>query len=145
MACVRLFGDKAGHGGKLVKLSGKTDNKGNSHILAKLMTTSFPLCAVLMQLTTDLSARGVELDLEWIPRDENDLADALSNGRIEGMDPKLRRRFRLADLEVFEEIRNAGEECYRDIALRKATKKQEDDIRPRRKPEDKLRNAQPWE
>ena len=144
IACVRLFGDRERHGGKAVVLSGQTDNKGNSHILAKLMTTSFPLCAVLMQLTTDLSARGVELDLTWTPREDNVLADALSNGVCEGMDPALRRRFCLDDLEVFHRLLAAGVSCYKEIAERKAESKGPE-VRPRRKPEEKLRNAQPWE
>jgi len=144
IACVRLFGNKERHLGESVVMSGLTDNKGNSHILAKLMTTSFPLCAVLLQLTTDLSSRGVELDLQWVPRDDNDLADALSNGRVDGMDPSLRRRFRLGDLKTFHKLLASGEECYRQIAERKAARKGPE-TRPHRKPEDRLRNASPWE
>ena len=82
IACVRLFGNEDRHNGSLLKMVGRTDNKGNSHVVAKLLTTKFPLCAVLMQLTSDLGTRGVDLDLAWIPREENILADELSNGTI---------------------------------------------------------------
>ena len=104
IACVRLFGSSANHEGKMVRLSGATDNKGNSHVVSKSLTTKFPLCVVLMQLTADLGERGFELDLRWTPREENVLADALSNGDTTGMDPALRKRFELSDLRTLAKL-----------------------------------------
>jgi len=114
-ACVRLFGNSEGHQGKTIKMVGETDNKGNSHVIAKLLTTKFPLCAVLMQLTIDLGRRGIDLDLAWVPREENVLADALSNGVTEGMDPSLRRRFSIKDLSTLTQLLEAGELPYGEV------------------------------
>jgi hypothetical protein len=114
-ACVRLFGNSEGHQGKTIKMVGETDNKGNSHVIAKLLTTKFPLCAVLMQLTIDLGRRGIDLDLAWVPREENVLADALSNGVTEGMDPSLRRRFSIKDLSTLTQLLEAGELLYGEV------------------------------
>ena len=115
-ACVRLFGDDLRHNGRLIKLAGETDNKGNAHVVAKLLTTKFPLCVTLMQLSHDMGERGVDLDLMWIPREENTLADALSNGEIGAMDPGLRRRFDIQSLERLNHLLQVGKELYDKVA-----------------------------
>jgi hypothetical protein len=119
IACVRLFGDHQRHNGKLVKLVGETDNKGNSHVVAKLLSTKFPLCIAVMQLSYDLGSRGADLDLSWIPREDNTLADALSNGVTSAMDPSKRRRFNLRELEPFQAWMTAGKTMYDEAAAAK--------------------------
>ena len=64
----------------VVCCQGVTDNQTNSYVVAKLMTTAFPLAAILMQLTCMLSQRNLWLNLQWVPRTENVEADALTNG-----------------------------------------------------------------
>ena len=59
---------------------GVTDNQTNSYVVAKFMTTAFPLAAILMQLTCMLSQRNLWLNLQWVPRTENTEADSLTNG-----------------------------------------------------------------
>ena len=66
------------------RVSGGTDNKGNGHVVAKLMTTTFPLGAILMELSAQLELRGMLLDLAWAKREENVLADKVSNGFFDG-------------------------------------------------------------
>lgn len=80
-----------------------------------------------MVLTTDSPSRGVQLDLQQSPRDDNDLAGALSNGCTEGLDPNRGRRFKLPDREVFEEVKAVGEEGYRGLTLREASQNKEYD------------------
>ena len=70
--------------------TGITDNKGNSYIIARMMTTKFPLCAVLMELTEQLAARDSWLKLSWVPRQQNEEADALTNACFDGFDPGRR-------------------------------------------------------
>ena len=135
------------HEGSMVKLSGATDNKGNSHVVSKLLTTKFPLCVVLMQLTADLGERGFELDLRWTPREENVLADALSNGDTTGMDPALRLRFELFDLRTLTKLLEAGEEFYEEGKRSKGTL---GGVADRSAPEAsrkrvKLKESSPWE
>ena len=42
------------------------------------MTTKFPSTLILMELAEELSAKNCELQLQWIRRDLNQLADAAS-------------------------------------------------------------------
>jgi hypothetical protein len=74
----------------VIYCQGVTDNQTNSYVVAKLMTTSFPLAAVLMQLTCMLSARNLWLDLNWVPRLQNVEADALTNSDFTLFNPDLR-------------------------------------------------------
>ena len=67
-----------------------TDNLGNSYVTKKLMTTKMPLSAVLMQLTTTLARKGLWLDLTWCPREENVLADELTNEDFTHFSEELR-------------------------------------------------------
>ena len=152
IACVRLFGKDTRHEGRAVTLSGVTDNKGNGHIVSKLFSTKYPICAAVMQLTSDLNDRGAELDLVWRPREENVLADALSNGRCEGFDPRLRKRFDIKDLKVLKKVLLDGKALYDEARAEKDRRKLlardeaiKERLRPTRKPEDKLRNRDPWE
>ena len=62
-----------------ISLTGATDNRGNEFVVNKLLSSKFPLCCVLMELVEQMSLRRVALDLRWVPREDNVLADALSN------------------------------------------------------------------
>ena len=62
--------------------TGATDNKGNSYVVKKLMTTAFPLSACLMELSEQLELRASWLDLEWVPRQQNIEAGALTSGHF---------------------------------------------------------------
>lgn len=151
IACVRLFWQDAQHDGKAVVLSGVTDNKGNGHIVNKLFSTRYPMCAAVMQLTSDLNAKGAELDLQWQPREENEVADRLSNGRIEGFDPALRKRFFTKALTLMNTIITERKAMYAEVKKEKERRKElakgeylKERQRPTRKPEEKLRNRNPW-
>ena len=69
-----------------LRLAGDTDNRGNSYALAKMQTTSFPLCAILCELSVQCRNRGMTLDLSWVPRNQNEEADQLSNFDAAGFD-----------------------------------------------------------
>ncbi|CAE7693021.1 DSK1, partial [Symbiodinium necroappetens] len=62
-----------------VAIRGYTDNKSNEALLKKAMTTKFPSTLVLMETAEELSAKNCELQLQWIRRDLNQLADDLTN------------------------------------------------------------------
>ena len=61
-------------------LGGSTDNQGNAFAVSKMLTTRFPLNAVLMEVAAQCLARGIRLHLSWTPRGQNVEADELSNG-----------------------------------------------------------------
>jgi hypothetical protein len=43
-----------------------------------------------MEIAAQCEARNLVADLEWVPRELNDEADALSRGIFDGFDPRLR-------------------------------------------------------
>ena len=59
-------------------------------LLRKAMTTKFPSTLVLMELAEELSAKNCELQLQWIRRDLNQLADDLTNENFASFDPNFR-------------------------------------------------------
>ena len=76
-----------------------TDNRGNSMMVDKWMTTKYPLCNVLMELTEQLFARQLALRLGWTPREANQPADDLTNGRFERFSASHRVSVQWADLD----------------------------------------------
>ena len=64
----------------LASLTCGTGNQGNHYLLDNLMTTKYPLGIVLMELSCQLGLRRACLQARWIPRLQNEEADALTNG-----------------------------------------------------------------
>ncbi len=76
-----------------------TDNQGNASALGRLMTSSFPLCVIIMELSCVLEALGLNLELAWTPRDNNREADALSNELFAGFDISNRVKVDLKNIK----------------------------------------------
>ena len=53
-----------------------------------------------MQLVLHLAAKDVEMELEWLSRDDNVPADAITNGNFELFSPGLRIMVELEDLDI---------------------------------------------
>ena len=68
--------------GGALHLCGSTDNKGNRHILDRHMTSKFPAVAILMEIAAEEEKQNLMLDLHWIPRNQNEEADALTNSNF---------------------------------------------------------------
>ena len=68
----------------LVAVSAHTDSMVATHVLGRSLTTSFPLCLVAMEAAAQLEGRRMDLSLDWVPRDANAEADALSNFKFAG-------------------------------------------------------------
>jgi hypothetical protein len=83
-----------------VKCVGATDNKGNSFIVKKFMTTKLPVAAILMALAEIMRDRGISLDLIWVPREENAAADSLTNLDFSLFCPELRIPISLSSLRL---------------------------------------------
>ena len=114
-------------------LSGVTDNLGNRFAVSKLMTTKFPLCAAMMQLSSILAQRHMKLRLDWAPREQNYEADELSNG--------IKHRFSrekqvdvdkiLKDLPVFNKMIKYGRTLYEGIKeIKEDKKRKREDVKP---------------
>ena len=74
----------------LLTIGCATDNQGNSFLMDKLLTTKFPLGLILIELSYQLARRRMALRAEWVPRLQNEEADALTNGEYHAFDPDRR-------------------------------------------------------
>ena len=130
-------------------MRGLTDNLGNRYVVRALATTAFPLCCILMELSIQLLRRNAYLSLDWVPREGNKEADALSEGSFHGFDPAKRIEVDLASMkfEVLNELLEHGAELYSIIRQGKAVKDRYVAPKPKakkRKLEDKLKTKDPW-
>ena len=71
----------------MVVVQGLTDSQVSSNVVARGLTTTYPLCCVAMELAAQLERRGAELSLEWVPRNMNAEADRLADGDATGFSP----------------------------------------------------------
>ena len=76
--------------GGRVTLSAYTDNAGNSHVLRKFASSKYPLSILVMEMAAQLDALDSEMELAWVPRNQNTEADDLTNDRTEEFDESLR-------------------------------------------------------
>ena len=74
----------------IISGSASTDNKGNTYSVAGLMSTKFPVNVLLMELSEQLDMRRSWLRVDWTPREQNHLADALTNYEYHDFDPDKR-------------------------------------------------------
>ena len=125
-------------------LAGSTDNQGNSWLLSLLMTSKFPLLVVLGELAVQLRCRNLHLDLDWVPRDQNTEADALTNDDFSGFAPERRVEIDLSRLEfkILPELLRAADDLFENIAARRRAGKQKEQGARWRK--QKLRERDPW-
>ena len=80
-------------------LTSSTDNQGNSYLLDRMMTTKYPLVVILMELAHQMRRRRIVMRARWLPRLENEEADALTNCDYRHFDPTKRVEVDLAKLE----------------------------------------------
>ena len=108
-----------------VSVTGETDSQVATSVVAKGASTSFPLCAVAMELASQLEARSATLSLEWAPRYLNKVADALTNGNFAGFDPGRRRHVDFAGLPwlYLPSLLSEGQAFYAETAKARAERK----------------------
>ena len=63
-----------------------SDNECNCFAVLCFLTSAFPLTVFLMVLSIRLQRRALRMDIEWVHRDNNKLADALANVSFEEFD-----------------------------------------------------------
>lgn len=83
-----------------VHLLAGTDNQGNEFLAFKRSTTRWPLMLVNMQLSALLSRCKLGLRLRWRPREENTVADALTNKDFASVDQSKRIDVVYSDLPL---------------------------------------------
>jgi len=85
------------------------------------MTSKFPLVVVLAELAEQLRERGLDLSLDWTPREQNEEADDLTNFRF----GRFRRENRVglnlgeAKWKVLPDLMEAAGALYEDVQRNK--------------------------
>jgi hypothetical protein len=105
--------------------TGLTDNKGNSFVLMKMLSTKFPLTILLIELSEQLRHRHLELHLQWVPREGNQEADDLTNEAFDKFSENLRVSVNPLELPflVLPEVMKYGESLYNHIVKLKQQKR----------------------
>ena len=107
-----------------------TDNLGNSFVMRKGMSTKFPLTLLLMEASSMMREKNFVATLDWISRNENQEADALTNQEFEGFDPSLRVEvdMRKGKWIVLDELTEESQKLYEEIRSRKEANKLEKEV-----------------
>ena len=143
LVCILLFADAWPRDARgTVSIVGTTDNAGNTFLMNRLMSSKFPAVVVLAELAKQLRSRGVDLHLAWAPRDQNEAADALTNGAYEEFDSRLRIPVQAGELQfkVLDQYMEAAEALYQATRKERAAPAA---ARPKAKGR-KLRDTAPW-
>ena len=136
-----------------VTISAGTDNQGCSLALKKLMSTKWPLAPLLMELSEQMRSRSLELQLNWVPRNENTLADSITNGDFAQFDERNRIHIDAANLgwKILDKAMEWSKMIYDETNSAKATNKRtntageaEQTKRRRTAAAKRLRTADPW-
>ena len=130
-------------------VTGSSDNKGNSHVVAKLMTSKFLLCVILMEVAAEIQTRNFSLDLQWVPREQNAEADELSNSDPKRFDPENVIPVNMGNMKfiILDEMLHKGEKLHQGLEMEKAkatTQMVPDKPKQKRKPGTSLRATHPW-
>jgi hypothetical protein len=145
--------DPRGETSAVMSLSCGTDNQGNSHLLDRMLTTKYPLGVVLMELAHQMRTRRMVLRAHWLPRLENEEADALTNFDYRHFDDKNRIHVKLEELkfEVLNDLFKQGEDYVAALeqaraqqAKSRAEAPQQTAKKKRKKVGDSLRDREQW-
>ena len=124
----------------------ETDNQGNPFATAKLLSTKFPLNVLLMQLATLMENSGHYLNLKWVPRDQNQLADALTNEDFSSFTPNKRVQAKI-DKDTFPTLfcmLGEAKRLFDDVERTKAARIKQVRTWPKVPNHKRLRITQPW-
>lgn len=144
LVAVRLWANGLQRGGKgRCWVRAGTDNQGNSYAVSRLMSTKYPLTVLIMELSETLRARNCELDLQWIPREKNQLADDLTNQVFTKFPMDCRVQFVGGDTKwlVLSELMEKANEFHMELAAEKKRKVAEP-VKTRKAKKQKL--LEPW-
>ena len=133
-----------------ISLTCGTDNQGNSFLLDKLLTTKYPLGVVLVELAVQLGLRNATLRADWLPRLQNEEADALTNSDFRHFDVSKRIEVDLDKLGfvLMNDLFAVGDAYVAELAVLKANdqfRKDSATAKPpaKRKKSDALREKDP--
>ena len=136
-------------------ITGATDNLGNSFAVSKMLSTKWPLTALVIELGEQLRDRGLDLQLAWIRRDLNQEADDLTNMVFSKFNLKLRIPFKACEIRwlVLDEVMAASKRIYDSVISEREARSIKDTKRKfvpvkvwqkKMKAKDRMRTANPW-
>ena len=102
-------------------IRGYTDNQSNEALIKRSMTTKFPSCLILMEMAEELSAKRCDMQLTWIRRDLNQLADDLTNEKFDSFDSQFRIPLKGEELKwrVLDRLLGHADGYYNELSARK--------------------------
>ena len=108
------------------------------------MSTSYPLNVVLMELAMQLDSVGAALSLQWVPREFNAEADALTNEDFSafGVGRRIYAEFEDLPLTVLRSLMPVGKEVCSEAIVCKRSRGPSDPIAKTRKGQ--MRWSDPW-
>ena len=129
LLCVVTFGDTLARRGTGRRgATGRHGQLGNTFAVTMLTSSKFPLVVILAELAAQLSKRNMAVNLGGVPRDQNEEADALTNGDFASFDAKLRVNFDVTEIswlilprmlevaeQIYEKVRRSDEWRFRRL------------------------------
>ena len=115
--------------------------------MTKLMSSKFPLVVILAELSAQLRARKMALSVGWTPRDQNEEADALTNGDYAQFRPANRVSVTIEDVKwlVLPKLMAVASDIFAEVQKRKAAKDHSpQQAPPAKKAKGGLRQRDPW-
>ena len=143
LIAVRLWAKGLPVGGKgKCWVKGSTDNLSNAYAVSKWMSTKYPLTILIMELSETLRTRDCELNLQWVPRDLNQLADDLTNQKFDSFPSVKRVQFVGGDKKwlVLDSLMHKAQEFHEELAREKKRKISN----PKPKGANTKRKMEPW-
>ena len=131
--------DMTGH----VTIQGTTDNLGNTCIVSKLMTSKYPSVVVLAEIAARAKRGRLNLGLRWVPRDQNEHADALTNSDYSEFDSARRVDLQVEDIQwiVLTGYMKAAQELYAETRRLRGEPRTRGEAAGASRP---LREQDPW-
>ena len=112
-----------------------TDDRGNSFILRKGLSTKFPVTLLVIEVAETLRRYDAYATLTWVRRDGNELADALTNEDFSAFEPQRRELVGENHFQwfVMDELLRGSEELFNEIKEHKVRKKAKHSAGPAKK------------
>lgn len=103
-----------------------TDNRANSFIVKKGLSTKYPITSLVIELAETLRNRDAYANLTWVPQEENTLADALTNPDFSAFDMGVREELDESGIEwlVMGEPIESSKALFEEIKAHKQLKKE---------------------
>ena len=94
------------------------------HVLRKFATSRYPLSIVAMELACQLQRANAELELSWVPRNQNEEADALTNQRFEEFseDKRIEVDFEKLEFVLLGDLMQKAGELDSELKLHRTSK-----------------------